>query len=226
VVQLGLEGFQPLPMVQLTGQLAFMPQGLAGGMAQAMILSPVGPLICSANLMGQLSAEMIAGAQFTDTSQLMVGVHGWGMPGTIGGFKAAAELQHFNVEGESLIEASTITLSVTAPRFVDNKPTATPPSWSLSAFKRMGPDHSIFAHFDAPSNGGCVLSAGGTRKIDESTRLRGKFNTTGVLALALEMSGHKDVPIVGDKANLTLTSEVSSVGPLNPKVGATLQLSS
>ena len=38
--------------------------------------------------------------------------------------------------------------------------------------------------------------------------------------------GHKDLPVVGDKAALTLACEVASIGPLNPKLGATLQLSS
>ena len=94
---------------------------------------------------GQVSAEWIAGGQFSETSQLLVGVHGWGVPGTIGGFKAAAELQHFNVADERLIESSTVSLAVTAPRFVDNKPTITPPSWSLSAFKRCA------AHLHTPA---------------------------------------------------------------------------
>lgn len=102
-------------------------------------------LCSSANLGGQVSAEWIAGGQFSETSQLLVGVHGWGVPGTIGGFKAAAELQHFNVADERLIESSTVSLAVTAPRFVDNKPTITPPSWSLSAFKRCA------AHLHTPA---------------------------------------------------------------------------
>ena len=30
-----------MPLVQLNGQLAFMPAGLAGGMAQAALMTPV-----------------------------------------------------------------------------------------------------------------------------------------------------------------------------------------
>ena len=44
VVQLGCEGLSPLPILQLNTQLAFMPY-LCGGMANAMLLTPVGPLI-------------------------------------------------------------------------------------------------------------------------------------------------------------------------------------
>ena len=38
--------------------------------------------------------------------------------------------------------------------------------------------------------------------------------------------GHKEMPVVGDKAALTLACEASTIGDLNPKLGATLQLSS
>ena len=40
------------------------------------------------------------------------------------------------VEGEALVASSAVTLSVSAPRFAENKPTAAPPSWSLSTFAR------------------------------------------------------------------------------------------
>lgn len=83
-----------------------------------------------------MSVEWIAGAQFSETSQLMVGVHGWGLPGTLGGLKAAAEYQHYHIEDEQLISSSSVSLAVMAPRFADNKPTASAPSWSFSAFKR------------------------------------------------------------------------------------------
>jgi len=225
VVQLGVEGYSPLPFLQLNAQLAFVPIVPVGGQAQAVLMTPVGPLISSMNLMGQMSVEWIAGAAFSETSQLMVGVHGWGFPGTIGGFKAAAEFQNLQVEGEELISSSTITLAVTAPRYANNQPTLSAPSWSVSAFKRTGPDHSMCAVFEAPSSGECVLTAGGTRKLDDTCRLRGKLNSKGVLALALELAGTKNLPLVGDKANITLSCEGSSVGPLNPKVGASLQLS-
>ena len=36
----------------------------------------------------------------------MIGVHGWGVPGVIGGFKAAAEYQHFVVDNDTLKASS------------------------------------------------------------------------------------------------------------------------
>ena len=47
--------------------------------------------------------------------------------------------------------------------------------------------------------------------------VRGKWGTTGVLALALE--------VAGEKSSLTFVSEVSTTGSLSPKFGATLSLS-
>jgi len=159
-------------------------------------------------------------------SMLLIGLHGWGARQTVGGFKAAVEYKHFEVENEQLVEGSTVSLAVTAPRFEDNKPTTNAPSWSLSAFKQYGMNHSACAVFEASPSGECVLTAGGTRKIDDTCKLRGKLNTKGVLGLALELAGTKDLAVVGDKAGLTLNCEVASIGPLNPKVGAVLQLSS
>lgn len=48
----------------------------------------------------------------------------------------------------------------------------------------------------------------------------------GILAMALELAGTDSLPLVGDKAGVTLSCEVNSIGPLNPKVGAVIQLSS
>ena len=48
----------------------------------------------------------------------------------------------------------------------------------------------------------------------------------GGLALALELTGTKSLPVVGDKANLTLSAEVGTLGALQPKLGAMLQLAS
>lgn len=42
----------------------------------------------------------------------------------------------------------------------------------------------------------------------------------------MELAGHPDMPVVGNKANVTLSCEVHSVGPLDPKMGAVIQLSS
>ena len=44
VVQLGVEGLSPLPILQLNTQLAFMPY-LCGGTGNAVLMTPVGPLI-------------------------------------------------------------------------------------------------------------------------------------------------------------------------------------
>lgn len=52
----------------------------------------------------------------------MIGVHGWGKVGTIGGLKAAAEYQHMELEGEQLKASSTITLACTAPRSAGDPP--------------------------------------------------------------------------------------------------------
>ena len=42
-----------------------MPQGLAGGMVQTMLMTPIGPMIGTAGLNGMLSAEYITAAQVT-----------------------------------------------------------------------------------------------------------------------------------------------------------------
>lgn len=62
VLQTTLEGFMPLPFMQVTTQLLFMPQGLAGGAMQTVLMCPVGALMLSANLAGQLSADVTARA--------------------------------------------------------------------------------------------------------------------------------------------------------------------
>ena len=61
------------------------------------------------------------------------------------------------------------------------------------------------------------LTAGGSREVAPGAKLRGKWGTTGILAMALELSG--------DKSQLTFATEVNSIGPLNPKFGLNLNLS-
>eukprot|EP00324_Dicrateria_rotunda_P000233 CAMPEP_0206167436 /NCGR_PEP_ID=MMETSP1474-20131121/28225_1 /ASSEMBLY_ACC=CAM_ASM_001110 /TAXON_ID=97495 /ORGANISM="Imantonia sp., Strain RCC918" /LENGTH=379 /DNA_ID=CAMNT_0053572083 /DNA_START=39 /DNA_END=1176 /DNA_ORIENTATION=+ len=229
VVQLGLDGMCPLPFLQLSGQLAFMPQGLAGGMMQSVLMTPLGPVVTTAGLNGMLSAEWIVGAGVSESAQLMLGAHAWGMPGLLGGVKAAAELQHYHVKDEKLVSSSTLNLTVTAPKFVDGVAAEVAPSWSASIFHRMSPEHNLCAAFDAvPAEKTYVLSMGGTRKLSDTTRLRGRLTTQSVISVALEVCGSPDTPLVGEKAVLNLCCEANMAPsrPLDPKLGATLQLSS
>jgi len=223
VVQVAAE-MSPLPIMQLSTQLAFMPF-LCGGQASAVLMTPVGPMFGHANLMGQLSGEFLAGTQLSENSQVMVGVHGWGKPGTLGGLKTGIEYQHMVVQDEQLKGCSIISLICTAPR-PQGETAAAAPSWSFTAFKKWT-DNSVCASFDVPAGESPTLTAGGTRKIDESTRFKGTFNSKGVLALALEMAGTKNTPLVGEKAMVSLSCNVDTAPtkPLNPKVGATLQFS-
>ena len=93
------------------------------------------------------------------------------------------------------------------------------PTQGHSPHPRLQPltqPHCSLCRLCRPKNG-THLTAGGTRQLTESTRLRGKWGTQGILALALE--------VAGEKSSLTLVSEVHSSGALNPKFGATLNLS-
>ncbi len=60
-----------------------------------------------------------------------------------------------------------------------------------------------------------VLTAGGTRELGPGRRLRGRFNSDGILSLALEMSN--------DSSSVTLSAELAQGA--RPRVGATLNLS-
>ena len=94
MLQTSFEGFSPLPFLNLNTQLAFVPAGLAGGVLQTMLLTPVGVVMGCVNTGAQMSCEVITGAQPSPTSQAMLGCHWWGMPGLLGGVKASLELQH------------------------------------------------------------------------------------------------------------------------------------
>ena len=56
MLQTTLEGFQPLPFMQLNSQLMFV-NGVGLGMGMVNVILP--PFILSANLMGQMSAELV-----------------------------------------------------------------------------------------------------------------------------------------------------------------------
>lgn len=222
MVQLALEGCAPLPFLQLNSMVALMPQGLAGGMAQGMLLTPVGMVTGSANLYGQLSAELLTGLQPSPTSQLMLGAHAWGTPGKLCGVKGALELQSMVLdEREQVTASSALTFEYTVPR-VDAGGGAVvvePPAWSVSAFHRTSPTHSVAACYTQPAAAHASMWIGGTRQVSESVRLRGTWATTGLLSLALEMAGHRSA--------LTLSASANTVPAegLAPRFGATLQLS-
>ena len=100
MLQTTIEGFQPLSFLNLNLQLAFVPQGLAGGVLQSMLLTPVGMVMSCINTGGQMSCEFITGGAPSETSQVMLGAHWWGLPGVLGGCKAAVEFQHMVLDKE------------------------------------------------------------------------------------------------------------------------------
>ena len=220
MLQTTLEGLQPLPFLNMNLQLAFVPSGLAGGVLQSMILTPVGMVMTALNTGGQMSVDVISGAQPTPTSQVMLGFHWWGLPGLLGGCKAALEVQHMVMdEQENPVASSAITMACTAPFVTPDgtKVAAIDPTVSLSVFQRLAGGSNTLAATIERTPKATHMTAGGTRQLSESARVRGKWGTQGVLALALE--------VAGDKSSLTLVSEVNSSGALNPKFGATLSLS-
>ena len=133
----------------------------------------------------------------------------------------AIEFAHTVVEGEALKASSTITLACTAP-FVTAKGEPLEerdPSFSLTAFQRLTPSNTLAATIERTPGEGIQMTAGGTRQMTEHTRLRGKWGTSGILALALE--------VASEKSSLTLTTELDCSGAagLSPKFAATLNLS-
>lgn len=193
MLQTSFEGFSPLPFMQLNTQLAFMPQGFAGGVLQSLVLTPVGMLMGCLNTGGQMSAEALTAFQPTPDSQLMLGFHLWGVPGLRGGVKGAVEWQHQEMDGDTPTSSSAITLVCTSPYVrSDGSPLeAAERSTSLSVFHRTAAKHSMMASLDFAAGTDGKLTLGGTRELSEQTRLRGKWGTHGVLALALEVAGDK-----------------------------------
>jgi len=147
VLQTTLEGFMPLPFLQLTTQLAFMPQGLAGGAMQSVLMSPIGAIIGSANLGGQLSAELLLPLQpFGEDSQLLLGANAWGLPGAWGGSKFAVEYTQAEptADGSMPTRIGTVTAEVTRPRA--GSPNGV--SGSLSACQQLGGGDALNATFE------------------------------------------------------------------------------
>lgn len=217
VLQTTLEGFMPLPFMQVTTQLLFMPQGLAGGAMQTVLMCPVGALMLSANLAGQLSADVVTGLQpFGETSQVMMGAHMWGLPGAWGGSKFAVEYMQAiaGVEGEPPERVGTVTAEFTRPR----KGSPNGASASLSACHQLGGGSALNLSFEMTPQGERVLSMGGSKPLGPRAKLRGRVASSGLLALALQLET--------SASQLTLASEIDTSGASRPpKFGATLQMS-
>ena len=193
-----------------------MPQGLAGGALQAVLMTPVGVLLGSANLFGQMCAELITGAQPSESTQLMLGAHVWGQPGVYGGAKLAAELQHAVMDGDEVVGTSAITLAATRPYVkADGSPAST--SGSLSIAYRPSSVYSLATSIERTPDGSHVLTAGGTRALDGGKRVKGRVTTAGILALALD--------VAADASSLTLCAELGITPSAAPaRFGATVSL--
>ena len=111
-----------------------------------------------------------------------------------------------------------VTLACTSPKVdAEGVRLASPdPTLSLSIFNRLNPKNSLACSIERTPKS-IHLTAGGSREVAPGAKLRGKWGTTGILAMALELSG--------DKSQLTFATEVNSIGPLNPKFGLNLNLS-
>merc|ERR1740124_875417 len=130
-----LEGFQPLPIMQLNTVLGFVGGMLACGELKTVLMTPVGLLMGSANVFGQMSGEFFTGLQPADGHQLMVGTHVWGLPGVFGGVKVAAEWTREVVVAEELQSQCAITAAVTRP-YLMNDGSPGVPSFSLTVCHR------------------------------------------------------------------------------------------
>ena len=218
LLQATIENFQLLPILNSTLQLCFVGPMLAGGTLMNMLVTPVGMLQTYVNTGGQMSAEFLTGAQPTETSQVMLGAHVWGVPGLACGYKTALEFQSMQIQGDELIGSSSVTLAMTRP-LVDaagSRLAEVDPTVSLSVFARTSAANSVAASIERHPKRGTHLTVGGTRQLTDSSRLRGKWGTQGLLAVALE--------VAGEKSQLSLVTEVAPSGALNPKFGVNLNL--
>ena len=223
MLQASFENFTLLyGMLQFNTKFLFSSAGQpVGGELQGIVGTPLGALVGSTNGL-QSSIELISGMPLaqteTSTSMLMFGVHSWSMLGLRGGIKAALEWGHQELDGEQLVSASAVTLACTKP-FVhpDGSPLDEPQqTTSLTFSHKMSSQHSLLASLEWEPKTEGVMTVGGTRQVTDHTRLRGKWSTTGVLALALE--------VAGEKSTVQLTTEVNTVSG-EPKFGATINLS-
>ena len=218
VLQTSLEGFQPLPLpLQLNTQLAFMPQGLAMGAVQGVLMTPVGVALGNLNLAGQMSAEIVTGFEPAEGNQVLLGAHAWGLPGQLGGVKTAIEWQRMVMEGDDLVRSCAVTLACTRPLHEDKRDA--PANVSLSVMQRMSPTTQLAFGMERNVEGGAhAMSIGGSRQLEGGNKVRAKWTTSGLLGIALE--------VVSEKTSLTLSTEVDSTPgkALCPKFGAVLSL--
>ena len=198
--------------------LAWSPAGLAGGVLQGMLATPLGMLMCSGNTGGQTSTELISGVPLSPTSTLMLGLHSWHVLGKRGGVKGALEWAHQELDGDELVSASAVTLACTKPLVqADGSALAEPEqTTTFSVVHKTSVKNALVASLEwAPKTDG-VMTLGGTRQLTDRTRLRGKWNTNGVLGLALE--------VAGEKSSMQLTTEWNTNSG-SPSFGTTINLS-
>jgi len=221
MLQTSLEQFTLLGgALMFNTQLAWSGMQLAGGVVQGIMGIPLGMVMGSANTGGQTSAEMIMAVPLNEAgnSGLMLGVHSWQLLGQRCGLKGALEWKYEEMDGEQSLSQTNVALACTRPSVqADGSPLAEPElTTSLSVAHKTAAKHSLLAALDwAPQKEG-VMTLGGTRQLTDATRLRGKWNTTGVLALALE--------VAGDKSSLSFTTEWDTTRG-EPNFGVTINLS-
>ena len=92
-------------------------------------------------------------------------------------------------------------------------------SVSLSAAYRTANQHSLVASVDKSDGAGAVIAMGGSRKLSDAHRLRGRWATNGVLGVALECASEHSMLSVCAQVNSTPGKD------LEPKFGATIQIS-
>ena len=213
VVQTSLEGLQLLPFTNISTQLAFMNRQLCMGGLQAALVTGIGVGVASVNLAGQMSAELVTGMMPSEENRLILGTHIWGLPGQYGGMMAAFEWQKAVMDGEDLKELSTRTMACTRP----HEGSTAGSSATLTATHRTAGNHVLMSSFTSSASKGSVLSFGGSRQLHEGVRFHGRWSSSGVLGLALEVSG--------PQSRLCLFSEANPSGvDLSPKFGISVDL--
>jgi len=221
MVNVSLEGFQPLPIMQLNTVLGFVGGMLACGELKSVLMTPFGLLMGSANVFGQMSAEFFTGLQPADGHQLMVGTHVWGLPGVFGGVKVAAEWTREVVVAEELQSQCAITAAVTRP-YLSNDGSPGVPSFSLTMCHRPDAESTLALQYEGGGKDGAkggVLSVAGARQLSEAQRLKARWNTQGLLGVALEQAGQKHMlSFIGE-----IDTSPTAAG-LSPKFGVNLQL--
>ena len=246
-VTVGLQAFQPLPMLVVNTELQF-----AGGMPQPMsmvnCMTGLGPLMLSGsyNLFGLWSTESVLGTgpimvpkeakedggevvMEPTGHQVLMGVHCWGtrggmlgLPAQYLGLKAAVEWAFDVVENEELKSQCAITAAVTRPR-LSNDGSPGKPSFSLSVCHR-DPESTLALQYERSAGASeGVLSVGASRQLSDSQRLKGRCTTQGILGVALETAGEKHIISFVGEVDAQLAR--GSASALNPKCGVNLQLS-